>query len=169
MLDKKIRRGKKNKRSRKKRFKKQERQAKFAAKLRMQSKIKKTRKLKIQWKRLHYLFINFLGSNLFMNLQEIHGRSRWWTSSGLFGFKGRKRISYHSILGHVIKFIRRIAFAGNIYPFLVWKGIPKKHYRAVLKAIRYSKKQFPEISWQGSLAYLYIPFNGCRRRKLKRK
>jgi hypothetical protein len=76
MLDKKIRRGKKNKRSRKKRFKKQERQAKFAAKLRMQPKIQKTRKLKIQWKKLHYLFVNFLGSNLFMNLQEIHGRSR---------------------------------------------------------------------------------------------
>jgi hypothetical protein len=104
-----------------------------------------------------------------MNLQEVYGVSRWWTSSGLFGFKGRKRIAYHSILGHVIKFVRRIAFTGNIYPFLVWKGVPKKYYRAVIKAIRHSQKKFPKLFWQGSFTYLYVPFNGCRRRKMKRK
>lgn len=72
-------RNRRKKRSRKKRFKKQERSAKIAAMRRLRGgrpvKTKK-RKFKVNWQKSHYININFLRSNFFMNLQEIHGISR---------------------------------------------------------------------------------------------
>ena len=153
----------------KKLSKKQEKQAKIAEFKKLYLKNKKTRRLIVHWNVIYHININFLRSNLFMNLQELQGRNIWWTSSGLLGFKGRKKNKYDGVLGHVIKFMRRISFIGNIYPFAIWKGVPRRRFRTIYKAFVYAHKNFPLMNWLGSIAYIYIPFNGCRRRKLKRR
>lgn len=131
-------------------------------------KVKKTKGLQIKFNKLHFVNINFCRSNFFMNLHEIMKGSLWGASSGLFGFKGRKRNKYHSVVAHIIRFIRRISFFSDIYPILLWKGVPRRLYRAVLKTFKFTNCS-NELSWQGIIAYLFISFNGCRRKKLKRK
>jgi ribosomal protein S11 len=130
----------------------------------------KRKKLKINWKRIHNIIINFHRSNLFINLQEVHGLSHRWTSTGMFGFKRRNRNKFQSVIHQFIKFIKYITYLGDLYPFFVLNGMPKRrNYRAILKGVRYSKRNFKKISWRGILATTPRAFNGCRRRKLKRK
>jgi ribosomal protein S11 len=130
----------------------------------------KRKKFKINWKKIYTIIINFRKSNLFINLQEVHGLSRHWTSMGMLGFKRRKRNRVQSVIYQYIKFQQSISNIGDFNPFLVWNGVPKRrNYRAIVKGVRYSKRKWNKISWRGSIAMTNLSFNGCRRKKLKRK
>jgi ribosomal protein S11 len=102
-----------------KKSKKIEKQAKIADVQRIKAKSKKKKKILIRFNMNNYVIINFYKSNLFINLQEVHGTSRYWTSSGLMGYKGRKKKSYDGSLGHAIKFLRKLTFLGDFKPFIV--------------------------------------------------
>ena len=72
-------RNKKNRQKKhKKGFKKQERLAKIAAKKKINAKkFKRRRKIKINYKKNHYVNFIFNRSNLFLNVQETYGICRF--------------------------------------------------------------------------------------------
>jgi hypothetical protein len=63
----------------------------------------------------------------------------------MHGFKRKDRNKYPSLFSQTTKFLRKIGYRGDVYPFLVWNGLPRRHHRTIIKSIRYGRR-FQKLS-----------------------
>ena len=110
----------------------------------------------------NYLFkINFLKSNLMVNITDIKGKTIIKNSSGLMHFKNKQKIKVLAINAVFKKIKFKIRKKVNFYFSAHIKGKTKK------KVLSNKIKNFLEL--KSILNFNLIPFNGCRQKKRKRK
>jgi ribosomal protein S11 len=110
----------------------------------------------------NYLFkINFLKSNIVINVTDIKGKPFLKTSSGLMHFKSKQKtkvLAFNSVF-RKIKFEIRKKSHLNFSIHVKGKGKKKKIFNLL--------KNYLELKAFSS--FNLIPFNGCRQKKKKRK
>ena len=110
----------------------------------------------------NYLFkINFLKSNIVINVTDIKGKPFVKTSSGLMHFKSKQKtkfLAFNSVF-RKIKFEIRKKSHFNFSIHVKGKGKKKKIFNLL--------KNYLELKAFSS--FNLIPFNGCRQKKKKRK
>ena len=108
------------------------------------------------------LFIKFKRTNILLFLYDPKGNLKFSITGGSVGFKGRKRSSVNSIFKIYSKLKKKLfrLFPLRLNIFLVGFNYTKKIF------IRYLKKR--EIYISNIIENTRVPFNGTRRKKLRR-
>ena len=117
----------------------------------------------------YIITVSFFRRNFFLTASDLRGRIKLWTNSGRFGFKGRYKKDFMVIMTVADKFFKRLKKYGIKYVFLKFKNFRRSRHaiRKVLQKHRkYSK---PYLRFIGIWTEMHVSFNGCRKKKLRRK
>lgn len=117
---------------------------------------------------LHLLIISSFRRNVFFTLTNSEGQTRYSMSAGQSGFAGQARIARLALITVTENFLQKIWNQGIHAVFLIFKNY-SKHYRAVIKGI----KSILEKKYSFKIISLTVKtqtvFNGCRRKKRRRR
>lgn len=106
-------------------------------------------------------------NNLFLTATDFSGKTIIWESSGKCGFRGKSKTAYMAVVTTTEEFFKKVWQAGIRYVFLKTKGFlgPKRNLKKIidLTVKKYSLK-FIGIEYKITTA-----FNGCKKKKRKRK
>lgn len=146
----------------------------------------------------YIITVSFFRKNLFLSVSDICGRIKLWTNAGRLGFKGTDKTQYLSVVTIAEKFFKKLIRYGIRDVFLKFNNY-KRSRHAIKKAIKklklapkrkkYQKKQGKlvwvtingkkkrimkygkprKIRFLGIWTELHVSFNGCRKRKDRRK
>jgi ribosomal protein S11 len=116
----------------------------------------------------YLITVSFFRHNIFITAADFKGRIKVWISTGSFGFKGRDKTDYLSLItiGHI--FFKKLAKFAKIYAFFKFKNFSPR-WPAIRKVLLTQKKQKQlKVHFLSLLIDLHITFNGCRRKQLPR-
>jgi ribosomal protein S11 len=117
----------------------------------------------------YLLVISSFRRNVFFNVTNFKGQTKCWTSSGRCGFVGRNRINHMALITVTEKFIERISNQGIRRLILIFKNYSHSH-RAIVRGIKRSlKERKASIKFLGLTLKTQNVFNGCRRKKRRRR
>jgi ribosomal protein S11 len=117
----------------------------------------------------YVLTISYHRKNVFFTIADIRGNTKGWLSSGRFGYKTKDKTTYMAMVNLTQLFVKKAWSLGVRRAILKFKNISKKSLRyAIRKALRKSRKLYP-IKLIGFLFQIQIAFNGCRKKKKRRK
>ncbi len=130
--------------------------------------------------------VSFFRKNLFLSASDLCGRIKYWISAGRGGFKGKDKQNHLAIVTIAEKFFSKLVRYGIRDVFLKFKNYKRNRY-AIRKAIRKKKllgaRRRRRFKWKGRKKIrgnrkmrflgiwteLHISFNGCRKKKQRRK
>jgi ribosomal protein S11 len=115
----------------------------------------------------YIITVSFYKRNVFFTLSNIKGQTKIWTSSGRLHFKGRDKTAYMAIIQVNQFFLKRIWRLGIRCAILKLKNVSRTRI-AIKKSIRMMRKICP-IKFVGLFIQMQIAFNGCRKKKKRRK
>jgi ribosomal protein S11 len=115
----------------------------------------------------YIITVSFHKRNVFFTLSNIKGQTKMWTSSGRFHFKGRDKTAFMAIIQISEFFLKKIWRLGIRRAILKIKNANRKRF-AVRKTIRRLRKKYP-VKFVGVFMQIQVAFNGCRRKKKRRK
>lgn len=119
----------------------------------------------------YIITVSFFRRNVFLTASDLQGRIKVWTNAGRWGFKGRNKKEYMAIVTVAENFFRKVANFGIRFVFLKFKNF-RNPRAAIKKAIRKHKRKKNSrlrLKYLGIWTELHVSFNGCRRKKLRRK
>jgi ribosomal protein S11 len=115
----------------------------------------------------YIITVSFYKRNVFFTLSNIKGQIKIWTSSGRLHFKGRDKTTYMAIIQINQIFFKKIWRLGIRCAILKLKNVSRTRI-AIRKSIRMMRKICP-IKFVGLFMQMQIAFNGCRKKKKRRK
>jgi len=115
----------------------------------------------------YLLTISFFRRNIFFNVSDFNGKTKYWTNAGRNNFFGKTKIAKLAVITMTENFIKKIWKYGIRCVIMKFNKRGTKRY-PILKGIKRGLKNHP-IKFVGILTKLDITFNGCRRKKTRRK
>jgi ribosomal protein S11 len=115
-----------------------------------------------------YMFIiTFINNNMFINLADFEGKTKFWTSAGRHGLKGKNKISPLGLIQVLANFFK-ILYINKARKLLIkFNGFTTSRHIIKTEIKKYIKKyRFKILAFETKLK---IPFGGCRLRKKIRK
>jgi ribosomal protein S11 len=107
--------------------------------------------------------ITFSRSNTFLHVMDSYGKLKFFSSAGLFNFKGKDKKSRYNVFKHFLRVLtKKLTFLRDQPIALHLKNVRSKQFWVV----RRLKKKFFIVCLK---IFDLSPFNGCRNRKIKRK
>lgn len=148
-------------------------QKKQKQKVRVVNKKQQTQLWKVRKKKYsaypYVITISFFRTNVFLTASDLRGRIKYWTNAGRLGFKGSEKTAYMAIVTVAEAFFKKIRNSRIKYVFLKFKNF-RRPRAAIKKVIRKLKKEkYRKLRYLGIWTELHVSFNGCRRKKLRRK
>lgn len=113
--------------------------------------------------------ISYYKSNVYFILADMEGHTKIWTSTGRSGFKNKDKTTYMAIVRAMELFLKKIWNMGIRHMILQFRNLYKRQPRF---AIRFSLRKFKRkyrFSYLGFLIQNQMAFNGCRKKKKRRK
>lgn len=144
----------------------------------------------------YILTISYYKTNVFFTVADMKGQTKLWTSTGRSGFKKKDKTTYMAIVRVTELFYKRLWQWGVREVVLKFKNVAKRSARFALrhslrkirkanrKVMRAThkmnrkyrqKKQvhkikaYPRLRYMGFLWQFSVSFNGCRKKKQRRK
>jgi ribosomal protein S11 len=107
--------------------------------------------------------ITFSRSNTFLHVVDSYGKLKFFSSAGLFNFKGKDKKSRYNVFKHFLRVLtKNLTFLRAQPVALHLKNVRSKQFWVIRKL----KKKFFIVCIKN---FDLSPFNGCRNRKVKRK
>ena len=117
----------------------------------------------------HLITISYSRTNVFFLVADIKGHTKGWLSTGRLGFKNKDKTTYMAIVRVTELFWKKVWTLGIRTVFLRFKNVSKRSTRsAIKKGLRKIRRIYP-LKYLGIFANLRVSFNGCRRKKKRRK
>ena len=117
----------------------------------------------------YLITISFYKSNVFFTVADIKGHTKGWLSTGKIGFKNKDKTTYMALVRVTELFWKKVWSLGIRQVILKFKNIYKKSTRSALrKGLRKIRRIYP-LKYLGILAQIQVAFNGCRKKKKRRK
>jgi len=117
----------------------------------------------------YILTISYYKSNVFFTVADIEGRTKGWTSTGRSGFKNKDKTTYMAIVKVTELFFKKVWSLGIRRVILKLKNVYQRSTRfAIRKSLRKTRKLYP-LKYLGILFQMQVAFNGCRKKKKRRK
>lgn len=147
----------------------------------------------------YVITVSFFRKNVFLSASDLRGRIKLWTNAGRLGFKGADKTQYLTVVTVAEKFFKKLMRYGIRDVFLkfnnykrsrwaikkaikklklagtkkykaqaqrwVWKTVKGKKVKTILPSQNGKRK----IRFLGIWTELHVSFNGCRKRKDRRK
>jgi ribosomal protein S11 len=117
----------------------------------------------------YLMTISYYKTNVFFTVADIHGHTKVWTSTGRSGFKNKDKTTYMAIVRAMELFLKKIWNGGIRCMLLQFRNLYRRHARF---AIRFSLRKFKQryrFQYLGLLVENQMAFNGCRKKKKRRK
>ena len=117
----------------------------------------------------YIMIISYYKTNVFFTVADIQGYTKAWTSTGQSGFKNKDKTTYMAIVRVTGLFLKKVWALGIRSLILKFRNLYKRHARF---AVRYSLRKFRRnyfFKYVGLLAQNQMAFNGCRKKKKRRK
>lgn len=116
----------------------------------------------------YLLVISCFRRNVFFNLTNYKGQTKYWTCSGQFGFRGKTKVARMALITVTENFIKRIWEGGARNIILVFKNYNRRH-TAMTRGIKLALKKNYLVKFVSLTIKTQIIFNGCRRKKKRRR
>lgn len=108
-------------------------------------------------------------TNVFFSVADIHGQIKAWTSTGRSDFKNKDKTTYMAVIRVTELFYRKIWNLGIRCVLFKFKNLRKRNTRFAIKnGLRKIRRSIP-LKYMGFLAHTQLAFNGCRKKKKRRK
>ena len=117
----------------------------------------------------YIMMISYYKTNVFFTVADIQGRTKVWTSTGQSGFRTKDKTTYMAIVRVTGLFLKKVWTLGIRCLILKFRNLYKRHARF---AVRYSLRKFKRkylFKYVGILVQNQTAFNGCRKKKQRRK
>ena len=117
----------------------------------------------------YVITISYYKTNVFFTVADFQGKTKSWTSTGRLGFKNKDKTTYMAVVRVTEIFYKKLWNWGVRSVLFKFHNLYKKSTRF---AVRYSMKKFRSkfsVKYIGFLARTQISFNGCRKKKKRRK
>ena len=115
----------------------------------------------------YVITISHYRRNIFFTAADLTGQTKFWINSGRCGFKGRNKINKFALLTIANTFFKSIQRAGIQNLIFKYKNYNKNRWQ-FKKIIKGLKKKL-RLKILGFFIETQIAFNGCRKKKKKRK
>ena len=115
-----------------------------------------------------YMFlITFINKNIFINLTDWRGNTKFWTNAGRNGLKGSSKISPLGLIEIITNFFK-ILYINKARKLLIkFNGFSTSRHVVKTEIKKNIKKyKFKILTFE---TYLKIPFGGCRLRRKRRQ
>ena len=123
---------------------------------------------RLQYSTYPYLLtISFFRRNVFFNLSDLNGQTKLWTNAGRKGFVGRAKIDHLVVIKLINDFVQEIWRKGIRSILLQFNHIGQRKY-SLKRGITQALEKY-QVRFIGLLTIVGIAFNGCRRKKIRRK
>jgi ribosomal protein S11 len=116
----------------------------------------------------YIVIISFFRRNIFFTLTNYIGATKYWTNSGRSGLKGRSKINYAALTTITENFFQKIWMQGIQTMLLVFKNYNKHRHIPIIKGIKLNLKKH-QFNFIGITIKNQNVFNGCHRKKLRRR
>jgi ribosomal protein S11 len=117
----------------------------------------------------YLITISYYKSNVFFTVADINGHTKGWTSTGRAGFKNKDKTTYMALVRVTELFYKKVWSLGVRRAILKLRNLSKRGPRAAIRnSLRKIRRLYP-VKYLGLLAETQISFNGCRRKKKRRK
>ena len=117
----------------------------------------------------YLLTISYYKSNVFFTVADIKGHTKGWTSTGRMGFKNKDKTTYMALIRVTELFYKKVWSLGVRRAILKFRNLSKRGPRAAIRnGLRKIRRLYP-VKYLGLLAETQISFNGCRKKKKRRK
>ena len=117
----------------------------------------------------YLITISYYKSNVFFTVADINGHTKGWTSTGRVGFKNKDKTTYMALVRVTELFYKKIWSLGVRRAILKFRNLSKRGPRAAIRnGLRKIRRLYP-VKYLGLLAETQVSFNGCRRKKKRRK
>ena len=115
----------------------------------------------------YVITISHYRRNIFFTAADLTGKIKFWVNSGRCGFKGRDKINKFAILTIANVFFKKLQRSGIKNLIFKFKNYNKNRWQ--FKKIIKKLKQRRRLKILGFFIETQIAFNGCRKKKKKRK
>jgi len=117
----------------------------------------------------YLITISYYKSNVFFTVADIKGHTKGWTSTGRVGFKNKDKTTYMALIRVIEIFYKKVWNVGVRCAILKLRNLSKRGPRAAIRnSLRKIRRLYP-IKYLALLAETQVSFNGCRRKKKRRK
>ena len=117
----------------------------------------------------YLITIAYYKTNVFFTVADIHGQTKGWLSTGRIGFKNKDKTTYMALVRVTELFWKKIWSLGIRKVILKFKNIYKRGTRsAIRKGLRKMRRRYP-LKYLAILVQIQVAFNGCRKKKKRRK
>jgi len=117
----------------------------------------------------YLITISYYKSNVFFTIADIKGHTKGWTSTGRRGFKNKDKTTYMALVRVTELFYKKVWGLGVRRAILKFRNFAKRGPRAAIRnGLRKIRRLYP-IKYIGLIAENQISFNGCRKKKKRRK
>jgi len=117
----------------------------------------------------YLITISYYKSNVFFTVADIKGHTKGWTSTGRMGFKNKDKTTYMALIRVTELFYKKVWSLGVRRAILKFRNLVKRGPRAAIRnGLRKIRRLYP-VKYIGLLAETQISFNGCRKKKIRRK
>lgn len=115
----------------------------------------------------YIITISYYRTNIFFNAADIEGYTKAWTNAGRSGFKNKDKTTYMAIVLVTQFFLKKIWSWGIRQMILIFRNFSRKRVRfGVRFGLRRRRYRFKYL---GFVVQNQMAFNGCRRKKKRRK
>ena len=117
----------------------------------------------------YLITISYYRSNVYFTVADIKGHTKGWLSTGRMGYKNKDKTTYMALVRVTELFWKKIWSLGVRKIILKLKNVYKKSTRSAIKnSLRKIRRIYP-VKYLGILVQIQVAFNGCRKRKKRRK
>lgn len=115
----------------------------------------------------HIVVITKTPNNIFIAATDFSGKVKIWESSGRCGFRGKSKTAYMAVVTTTEEFFKKVWQSGIRFIFLRTKGFlgPRRNLK---KIVDLTLKKYP-FKFIGIEIRSAVSFNGCKKKKRKRK
>lgn len=115
----------------------------------------------------YVITISHYRRNIFFTAADLTGQTKFWMNSGRCGFKGRNKINNFALLILANTFFKTLRRSGIRILIFKYKNYNKNRWQFKKIVKRLNEKRRLKIL--GFFIETQIAFNGCRKKKKKRK
>ena len=117
----------------------------------------------------YIITVSYYKTNVFFSVADIEGQTKAWTSTGRSDFKNKDKTTYMAVIRVTELFYRKLWNLGIRRVLFQLKNLRKRNTRfAVKNGIRKIRRSI-SLKYMGFFARTQIAFNGCRKKKKRRK
>ena len=117
----------------------------------------------------YIITVSYYKTNVFFSVADIEGQTKAWTSTGRSDFKNKDKTTYMAVIRVTELFYRRLWNLGIRRVLFKFHNLRKRNTRfAVKNGLRKIRKSI-SLKYLGFFARTQLAFNGCRKKKKRRK